>query len=140
MAQVLGLGDRCEHDPGAGDLGGEGLDRRSDRRAEDVVGQHHEHVIVADELLGQAQRLGDPAGALLVGVEQKVDAILLAVGQQAEELTRMRAAGDDHHLRDSGDNERLDRVRDHRAIPDGQQVLVGYPCQRVEAAAGPTCQ
>ena len=48
----------------------------------------------------------------------------------------MRAAGDEHQLADPGRDDRLDRVRDHRAVVDRQQVLVRDPRQRMEAATG----
>ena len=105
---------------------------------EDVVGEHHREAIAVDEALREPERLGDAAGILLVGVEKAVDAPLVAVAQQPQELTRVGAARDDHHLADPGLDERLDRVVDHRAIEDGQQVLVRDAGERVEPAAGPT--
>ena len=54
--------------------------------------------VAVDEPLGQPERLGDAARPLLVGVEEPVDAVLVAVAEQAEELARVRAAGDEHQL------------------------------------------
>ena len=76
------------------------------------------------------ERVGDPALPLLVGVGEPVDAVLVAVAEQAEELAGVRAAGDEHQLADPGGDERLDRVRDHRPVVDRQQVLVRDPGER----------
>jgi hypothetical protein len=61
----------------------------------------------------------------------------VAVAEQPEELARVRSAGHEHHVGDSGPNERLDRVRHHRPVVDGQQVLVRDARQRVQACALP---
>ena len=110
---------------------GEALDRRPDRPPEDVVGEHDEDALVADEALGEPERLGDAAGAVLVGVGEPVDAVLLSVREQPQELAGVGAAGDDHDLVDPGLHERLDGVGDHRPVVDGEQVLVRDPRERV---------
>ena len=56
--------------------------------------------VVTGESLGEPERLGDPALTLLVGVLQQADPVLVAVTEQPEELTGVRAAGDDHDLGD----------------------------------------
>ena len=48
--------------------------------------------LAVDEPLGEPERLGDPARLLLVGVEEPVDPVLVAVAEQAEELARVGAA------------------------------------------------
>ena len=80
-----------------------------------IVGEHHDSGVVPDELGRQPEGLGDPAGPFLVGVEEALDAELVAVGEQPEELPGVGAAGHDHDLGDSGLHERLDAVADHRA-------------------------
>ncbi len=79
-----------QEDAGAGRVGPEGVDHGLDGALHDVVGQHDEHGLAVDEVLGQAERLGDAAGILLIGVGQLVDAVLVAVAQQAAG-TRRRA-------------------------------------------------
>ena len=91
-----------------------------------------ERSLALDEMLREAERLGDPARLLLVGVEEPVTAARLAVPEQAQELARMRPTGDDHDLDDARADERLDRPLDHRSIEDRQQVLVRDARQRVE--------
>src|SRR5581483_2784227 len=102
---------------------------------EDVVCEEHADLVAADEALCQAERLGDAARLFLVGVEEPVDAPLVAVAEQAEELARVRPAGDEHDLVDAGTHERLDPVRDHGTVIQGQQVLVRDPRQRMEPRA-----
>ena len=98
VAQVLRVELVGEQDARAPRLGGEALDRRPERPLEDVVGEHHADAVAADEALREPERLRDPAGLLLVGVEELVDPVLVAVAEQAEELARVRAAGDEHQL------------------------------------------
>ena len=116
-------------------LAAEGLDDGPDRPLEHVVGEHDDAGIAVDEALGEAERLRDAARLLLVAVEELVDAVLVAVAEQAEELAGVRAAGDEHQLVDARLHERLDGVRDHRPVVDRQQVLVRDPGERMEARA-----
>src|SRR5205807_1033337 len=46
------------------------------------------------------------------------------------------AARDQHDLADARPDQRLDRVADHGPVVDREEVLVGDPRQRIEAAAG----
>ena len=92
VAEVLGVGLAGEHDAGPVLLRREVLDDRADRALEHVVGEHHHARVAVDEPLGEPERLGDAAGPLLVAVEELVDAVLLAVAEQAEELAGVRAA------------------------------------------------
>ena len=124
-----------EQDPRALLLLLEVLDERPQRAAEDVVGEHHDDGLAADEALRQPERLRDPALLLLVGVEEPVDAVRVTVAEQAEELPRVRSAGDEHELRDARVHERLDGVRHHRPVVEREQVLVRDPRQRIEPRA-----
>ncbi len=60
----------------------------------------------------------------------------MPVAEQAEELARVRPAGDQHQLVDPGVDERLDRKVDHRPVVNRQQMLVRDPRQRMEPGAG----
>ena len=111
------------------------LDDRPERPLEDVVGEQHAHLVARDEPLGEPERIGDAARLLLVAVEEPVDAVVVAVAEQAEELAGVRAAGDEHQLVDAGADERLDRVGDHRPVVQRQQVLVRDPRERVQPRA-----
>jgi hypothetical protein len=93
MAQVLGLVDLGEQDPRTPLLHSEVLDRWLERGFEDVVREQDEHPIAVDEPLCEPERLRDPPGFLLVGVEQALDAVLVAVPEQPEELAGVRATG-----------------------------------------------
>ena len=112
------------------------LDDRLERALEDVVGEHHAHLVAGDEVLREPERLGDAARLLLVAVREQVEAVLAAVAEQAEELAGMRPAGDEHQLVDARLDERLDGVRDHRPVEERQQMLVRDPRERMEARAG----
>ena len=108
----------------------------ANRPAEDVVTEQNHRAVASHELFGKAERFGDAPRLVLVRVEKPVDAKLLPVAEQAQELSCVRAPRDQHHLGYAGHHERFDRVADHRPVVDRQQVLVGDPCKRVEAAAG----
>ena len=140
MAQMLVLRDVREHDAPAVLLLLEVLDDRLQRALEDVVGEHHAHLVARDEVLRQPERLGDAAGLLLVAVGEQVDAVLAAVAEQPEELAGMRPAGDEHQLDDARLDERLDRVRDHRPVEERQQMLVRDPRERMEPRARAACE
>src|SRR5262249_9032352 len=85
--------------------------------------------------LREAERLSDPARLLLVAVREPVDAVLVAVAEQPEELARVRPAGDEHQLVDARLHERLDRVRDHRPVVEREEALGRDPGQAMEAGA-----
>ena len=132
---MLGLLHCGEQDPCPDRIGPERIDHGFDRPLHDVVGQHDEHRIAPDETLGQAKCFGDAARLLLIPVGEPVDAELVAVAQQAQELPGMGAAGHQHDLVDSGIDERLYRPGDHRTVVDREQMLVGDAGQGVEARA-----
>src|SRR5215217_596338 len=138
VAQVGRVVDAGQDEAGPRGLGQEVGHGRAHAALEDVVGQHDHDPVAVDEALGQPQGLGDPAGPLLVGVQQPVDAVLVAVAEQAQELAGVGAAGDHHQLGDAGRDQRLDGVGDHRPVVDGQQVLVGDEGQRVQPRPGAT--
>ena len=98
VAKMLRLLDLREDDARAALLPLEVLDRRRDRLLEDVVREHDEDAVAAREPLRQAQRVGDAALALLVGVREPVDPVRVPVAEQPEELAGVRAAGDEHEL------------------------------------------
>jgi hypothetical protein len=133
VAQVLRVLLPSEEDPRARSLLDEVVDRVLDRPLHDVVGEHDDDRVTAREPLRETQRLRDPAGALLVRVGQPVDPPLVAVPEQAQELAGVGPPGHHHQLPHLRRDERLDRVGDHRAVVDRQQVLVRDPRQRMEA-------
>ena len=135
MAQMLVLRKLGKRDARTAFLALEVLDDRPERLLEDVVGEQHAHLVAGDEPLGEPERIGDAARVLLVAVEELVDAVVVAVSEQAEELAGMRATGDEHQLVDAGADERLDRVRHHRPVVQRQEVLVRDPRQRVQTRA-----
>ena len=83
-----------------------------------------------------AERVGDAALAFLVGVIEVFEPELLAVGQQAQKIAGVPAAGDEQDLVDAGIDQSLDRVVNHRLVVDRQQMFVGDFGQRKQTAAG----
>ena len=132
---MLGLLHRGEQDPCPHGIGAEGIDHGLDRPLHDVVGQHDQHRVAPDETLRQAQCFGDATGLLLVPVGQPIDAELVSVAQEAQELSGVGAAGHQHDLVNSRIDESLNRPCDHRSVVDREQVLVGDAGQGVEARA-----
>jgi hypothetical protein len=90
------LRDAGEDDQRAALLRGEPFHERGERPFEDVVCQEDAAAVVAHESLCQAERLGDSAFMLLIGVEKPLDPVLVPVAEQPEELPGVRAAGDEH--------------------------------------------
>ena len=99
---MLGLLDPREDDPRSALLRAEVLDRGRSERSTTLSASMTHARSPRDEPLGEAERLGDPTRLLLVRVEEPVDPVLVAVAEQTEELARVRAAGDEHELRDAG--------------------------------------
>ncbi len=126
----------AQHDARPAQLLAKGFDAGPDRPLKDVVGQENDTTVTGHEPLGQAKRLGDAAGLVLVGIQQALDAELLPVAEQAEKLARVSPTGDQHDLVHAGAHQRFDRVVDHRAVVDRKQVLVGDAGQRMESASG----
>ena len=106
----------------------------------EVVAQVDDAPLVAHELPGEPQRLGDAARTLLVGVVEVLQTEVPAAPEQLEEGPGVVAAGDQHHLTHTRLDERPYRVEDHRHPPHGEQVLVYHPRQRLESTARPACQ
>ena len=89
--RCVGVADLGEQHAGAGVLALETLDGLRDRPFEHVVGEHDDDLVAVGEALGEAECLGDAARTLLVGVQEPVEAPLVAVPEEAEELARVRA-------------------------------------------------
>src|SRR5207302_7542266 len=130
---MLGMIDRGEQYTRASALRCETLDGRSDRELEDVVAEEYAHVVPADEVPCQGERVGDARRTLLERVIEMPQPEGAAVAQEGEELTRMIAAGDDQDPIDPSLDEQLDRVVDHRLVVHRQKVLVRDACQRIAA-------
>jgi hypothetical protein len=85
-------------------------------------------------VLGQRQRVGDAAFALLVGVVNVLQPELFAVGQKPQEIARIPAARDHQDVVNAGVHQRLNGVINHRPVVNGQQMLVRDFGQRKEPA------
>ena len=135
-AEALRVRDLVEQRAGperaALELGGDAVERLA---AQDVVAEDAAERVVADEVAGQPDGVGDAQRARLVAVGQ-VDAEGRAVRQQLDDVAHALATDDDHDLADAHPGERLDRVVDHRPVVDRQQVLVGDDRERVEPGRG----
>src|SRR5215218_5922277 len=135
VAQVGRVVDTGQDKAGPGGLSQEVGHGRAQAALDHVVGQHDHHPVAVHEALGEPDGLGDAARPFLVGVQQPVDAVLVPVAEQAQELAGVGAPGDDHQLGDAGRDQGLDGVGDHRPVVDRQQVLVGDQRQRVQPGA-----
>ena len=93
---------------------------------------------VSFEFLGELQRVGDPALALLVAVGDVLEPEFFAVAEQLEEVPCMVTAGDDEDVADPRMDELLDGVVDHGPIVDRQEVFVRDPGHREESGAEST--
>ena len=91
---------------------------------EDVVAQHEGRVVIADEVRADDEGLGETVRAGLDGVLQ-VDAPFAAVAEQLFEARGVLRGGDDQDVLDASQQERGQRVVDHRLVVDRQQLL-GY--------------
>ena len=101
------------------------VNRLVDRAGVDVVRQHDDGPVVADEFPRQPQSLGDAARALLPPVAE-------IVAQQPLKVIRVIGARHEHQLGQTGSGERVDGPLHHGLVPDGQKVLVRDLRQRVE--------
>src|SRR3984893_11575003 len=98
VAQVVTIGLMREHDPSPVLLLRERLNAKPKGPLEDVVAEHDHRSIAPNEPLCQAERFGDASRLLLVRIEETVDAEVLTVAEQEQELAGVRASGDQHHL------------------------------------------
>src|SRR6202049_737280 len=125
-----------KHDARAAFLLLKRLDAWLQRSLEYIVPQKHDGPVATDEFLGEAERLGYASRFVLVRVEEAIYPELLPIAEQAKELARVVAPGDEHHLRHAALDECLDRVADHRPVIDRQEVLVRDSGERVAAGGG----
>src|SRR5262245_46599665 len=131
------VGDLLQDDPGAARLPREALDRRRDRPLDQVVAEEDAQAVAFREGLCEGERSGDPALAFLVRVVEMREAELAPVPEEAQEVARVRPAGHEEDVADAGVDERLERIEDHRAVEDRQQVLVRDAREREETRAEP---
>ena len=134
--ESLGIGDPVEEGARAVraglELGGLG---RQWLAQQDVVAKDAAERLVAHEIASQADRVGNPQGAVLVAIGQ-VQAEMRAIGQELHDIADTLAAHDHHHLADAHPGQGRDRVIDHRPVVDREQVLVGDNRQREQAGGG----
>ena len=91
--------------------------------------------LVADEVGADDEGLGQAVRAGLDGVLQ-VDAPLAAVAEQLLEARGVLRGGDDQDVPDAGQQERGQRVIDHRLVVDRQQLLGDRQGGGVQPGAG----
>ena len=103
---------------------------------QDVVAQDTAERVVAHEIPGEADGVGDTQSAALIAIRQ-IEAEVRAVGQQLDDVADALPADDDEHLLDAHPGQGLDRVVDHRPVVDRQEMLVGHDRERVEPGRRP---
>ena len=102
---------------------------------EDVVAEDQGGRVVADEVGADDEGLGEAVWARLDGVVQ-VDAPLAAVAEQLLEARGVLRGGDDQDVADAGQQQRGQRVIDHRLVVDRQQLLGYRQGGRMQPGAG----
>jgi len=65
---------------------------------DNVVAQNDADLVAVGEMLRQRQRVGNAALAFLVGVVDVLEAESLTVGQEAQKVTGVAAAGHEHDV------------------------------------------
>ena len=122
-AVALGIMHVIGEDGGAGAaLVGAAEDLVEVVAVEDVVAEDQGGTVVADEVGADDEGLGEAVRAGLDGVLQ-VDAPLAAVAEQLLEARGVLRGGDDQDVTDAGQQQRGQRVVDHRLVVDRQQLL-----------------
>ena len=127
--------DLFQQNLGAGPLLLEILRHVPDAAFDDVVAQDHADRFAVGEMLGQAQRVGDAAFALLVGVVQMLQTEFLAIRQQAQEIAGIPPARHHQDLPNTRIHQGLDGVVNHGLVVDRKQVLVGDLGEGKQSAA-----
>ncbi len=102
---------------------------------EDVVAEGQRHVVVADEVLADEERLRQPVRRGLVGVVDH-EPPLGSVAEEASESGGVLRRRDDQDLPDPRLNERGQRVVDHRLVVDRHELLRDALRDRIQPRPG----
>src|SRR5205085_11783220 len=99
------------------DLGPAGLGEKLSRGVpdvplDDVVPKHDADLVTLGEVLAELEGVSDAALPRLVGVFEVLEAPVLAVLEQLEDVPGVLAAGDDEHVPYPGVEQALDGVVD----------------------------
>ncbi len=89
-AKAFGVGDLFEKDVRSGRLAAEPVGGFADAFFNDVVAQNDADFVPVGEVLRKGERVGDAAFAFLVGIVDVLEAKLLAVREQAQEVAEFR--------------------------------------------------
>jgi hypothetical protein len=132
-SEALRIRYLVQHRPGSPRPGLELFgDLRQRGTEQHVVAEDAAECLVADEVAGQTDGVGDPQRSALISVCE-IQPEVLAVREQLDHVTDALAADYDHDFPDPHARERGDRVVDHRPVVDRQQMLVGDDGERKEA-------
>src|SRR5450759_1767328 len=109
--------------------------RAQPRAVEDVVAEHECRRVGADEARADDERLGEPVRFRLGGVADR-DAELRPVTEQALELLGVVRRRDHQHVADPGQDQRRQRVVDHRLVVHRDELLAHADGDRVQPSPG----
>ena len=105
-----------------------------------IVSQDDADRVLVGEKLCEGQRCGDAAFPFLVCVIDVIESELLAVAEQAKEISGIIPAGDDQDVPDPRIDHQFDGIINHRLVVDGQQVFVRDLRQRIQPCSQPARQ
>ena len=106
---------------------------------ENVVPQHHGHIVIADEFFSQDKGLGQSVGRRLFFIAQP-HPVLAAIPQQFLEVGQIHRGGDDQDILDPRQHQGGQGVVDHGFVVNGKQLFAGNHGQGVQPGAGAACQ
>jgi len=93
---------------------------RDDIVFDDVIAQNHADFFVLDERFRKPKGVGNAALTLLVCVMNTMQPEFPAVGEKSQEIAGILPACNDDDFSDSGVDQGLDRIVDHRSVIDWQ--------------------
>ena len=106
---------------------------------EDIVSQHHAHIVFSDEFLTYYECLCQTVRRRLLGIFE-TDSELAAVLQKATEARQILGRGYDEYFPDSGKHEHGNRVINHRLVIYRDELLAYSLGYRIQTSTAATCQ
>ena len=132
-AKLLGIGHLVQDDLAVHGAVAEGIDQRDDAVTDEVVAQEEDETLVADEVAGDLDAVGDAQGRVLLDVGD-TSAEALTVANRCPDLVA-RVADDDADVGDACLDQVFDGPEEHRFVGDRHELLGARVGQRTQACA-----